>query len=157
MPLYETELPGVGRKFELERGDESSIVVVLHHDGRREIFHRESPNADAEKVFDLDSEEASQLGTLLQGTTFETVDTDALSVPIGDAILEWVEVGTDSAIAGKTLGVADIRAETGVAVIAIQRDDETRSNPDAEFKIVPGDVIVGIGTREEHAALEALV
>jgi len=156
MTVYETDLPGVGRKFELDHGDDGRIVVVLHHDGRREVFRRPSPEADSEKLFDLDIDEARRLATVLQGTTFETVDTDALSVPLGGSIIEWIEVSEDSDLAGETLGDAEVRAETGVSVIAVQRGAETISNPDADARIEAGDVIVGVGTREEHARLEAL-
>lgn len=156
MTVYETDLPGVGRKFELERGDGSHIVVVLHHDGRREVFERSSPDADSERLFDLDSEEAGQLATVLQGSTFETVDTGALSVPLGGGIIEWIEITEGSPLDGATIGESDIRSETGVSVVALQRGEETIANPDADVEIAAGDVIVGIGTREEHAALEAL-
>jgi TrkA domain protein len=82
---------------------------------------------------------------------------DSLSVPLGDAIIEWVEVVDDSPVAGTTLGESRIRTETGASIIAIQRGEETVSNPPPETELEPGDLLVAVGTREEQAELDALV
>ena len=156
MTVYESDLPGVGRKFELDVGGDERVVVVVHHDGRREVFRRPSPDADSEKLFDLDDQGARQLAAMLQGMGFETVDVTNLAVPLGDAIIEWTEVPGDSALVGQTLGGADVREKTGVSIIAVQRGEETIPNPPPDFEIEAGDVLVGLGTRREHAALAEL-
>lgn len=156
MTVYETEIPGVGRKFELELDDDTRLVVVVHHDGRREVFRRAGPEADSEKVVDLTARSARRLGAILQGSTFETVDVKDLEVPLGEAIIEWIEVEPGSSLAGVTLGDAHLRRETGASVIAVQRGDETVPNPDSDLRIQAGDVLVALGTREEQAALAAL-
>lgn len=156
MTVYESEIPGVGRKFELELEDGARLVVLLHHDGRREVFRRAGPEADSEKVADLPARTARRLGAILQGSTFETVDVEDLEVPLGEAIIEWVEVEPGSALAGATLGDARLRQETGVSVLAVQRGGETVPNPDPEVRIEAGDVLVALGTREEQAGLAAL-
>ena len=152
MTVYETDVPGIGKKFELDLAGEARAVVLLHHDGRVEVFRRESPDADAEKVFDLTQGQANRLGSILEGAYFESVDVDELSVPLGDAIIEWVEIDADSTVAGRTLGESHLRAETGVSVIAVQRGEETVPNPDADYRIEPGDILVALGTREQQAA-----
>ena len=160
MTVYEADIPGVGRKFEIELdgdGGGERLVVLLHHDGRREVFRRPGPEADSEKLFDLDARTARRLGSILTGTNFETVDVSELEVPLGGAIIEWWEVEADSSLSGATLGEAHVRRETGVSVIAIQRGEETVPNPDSGFRIEPGDVLVTLGTRQEQAAFEDLV
>lgn len=152
MTVYETDVPGVGRKYELDLADGARAVVLLHHAGRVEVFRRESPEADSEKVFDLTNGQANRLGSILEGAYFETVPTEELSVPLGDAIIEWVDIDGDSPVAGRTLGESQLRAETGVSVIAVQRGEETVPNPDAEFRVEPGDILVTLGTREQQAA-----
>lgn len=154
MTVYESEIPGVGRKFELELDDGKRLVVLVHHDGRREIFRRPSPEADSEKVVDLSAEESRRLATLLQGATFETVDVADLEVPLEGAIIEWLTVGDGSTFVGRTLGESDLRRETGASVIAIQRGDRTLPNPDPEERLEAGDVLVAIGTRAELAELD---
>jgi len=152
MTVYETDVPGVGRKFELDVGRGARAVVLLHHDGRVELFRRPSPEADSQKVFDLDSTAANRLGSILEGAYFESVDTEQLEIPVGGGIIEWVEIGENSPVAGRTLAEADLRAETGVSVIAVQRGDETVPNPAGGFEIRPGDLLVTLGTRKQQAA-----
>jgi len=153
MSVYETDIPGVGRRFEMELSGGARLVVVVHHDGRCELFSRESEDADGERILDLSGDQANKLGSILEGAYFEAVDVDELTVPLGDAILEWVDVTEDSPLAGETLADANVRRETGVSVIAVQRADETISNPGPDFVLQPGDILVTVGTREEHAAL----
>ncbi|MFC6988945.1 cation:proton antiporter regulatory subunit [Haloplanus sp. GCM10025708] len=157
MSVYETDVPGVGRKFELELRGGARVVVVVHHDGRCELYYRENDESDGRKILDLTSDEANKLGSILEGAYFESVDLDALTVPLGDAIIEWVDVPSDSPLVGTALGESGVRSETGVSVIAIQRDGETVSNPDPGFEVEAGDLLVAIGTREEQTALRNLV
>jgi len=158
MTVYETEIPGVGRKFELELdAGGARLVVLLHHDGRREVFRRAGPEADSEKLFDLDAQHARRLGTILTGADFETVDVADLEVPLGEAIIEWWDVAEDAQVAGETLGEAGVREATGVSLIAVQRGEMTIPNPDSSYRFQPGDVLVTLGTRAEQAAFEDLV
>jgi TrkA domain protein len=152
MTVYETDVPGVGKKFELDLSGGARAVVLLHHDGRVEVFRRESPDADSEKVFDLTNRQANRLGSILEGAYFEAVPTEELSVPLGDAIIEWVDIDADSPVAGETLAGSDLRNVSGVSVLAVQRGSETVPNPQGEFRIEPGDILVALGTREQQAA-----
>lgn len=157
MKVYETDIPGVGRKFELELAGETSVVVVLHHDGRCEVFRRDGPDADGEKVLDLSGEQANRLGSILEGAYFESVSLDELTVPLGDAIIEWVDVPDDSRLDGSTLQECGVRAQTGASIIAVQRGDETTPNPEPDFELADGDILVAIGTREEQRDLKQFV
>lgn len=157
MTVYETDLPGVGGKFDLELADDSLASVVVHHDGRCELYRRPDRDANGEKLLDLTGEEANKLGSILEGAYFESVNIDELTVPLGDVIIEWTEIPGDSPIAGQTLQESEIKRRTGTTVIAVQRGTETTPNPAADFELTTGDVLVAIGTREEHSALNALV
>jgi TrkA domain protein len=151
MTVYETDVPGVGKKFELDVEGDARAVVLLHHDGRVEVFRRPSTDADSEKVFDLTQGEANRLGSILEGAYFEAVSTDELQVPLGDAFIEWVDIDEDSAVAGQTLVESDLRNVTGVSVLAVQRGEETIPNPDPEFRVEAGDILVTLGNREQQA------
>lgn len=154
MTVYETDVPGVGRKFELPVGDGARAVVLLHHDGRVELFRRASPDADSEKLLELTKQQANNLGSVLEGAYFETVDTDSLAVPLGEAIIEWHTIGASSPVVDRTLAESDLRAVSGISVIAIQRGSETIPNPGSDVRIEAGDILVTIGTREQQAAFE---
>jgi len=157
MTVYETDIPGVGRKFEIELDDGSRAVVLHHHDGRREVFRRPDPKADSEQVFDLPAEQARQLGSILTGAHFESVDAADLSVPLGEAIIEWVDVPTDSPLVGETVPGANVRGETGATVVALQRGTDTFTNPGEAVTVQSDDVLVALGTRAEQRSLARLV
>jgi len=157
MTVYETDVPGVGRKFEVDVGDGARIVVVIHHSGRRELFFRPTEGADSERVATLTGEEARQVGAVLEGAYFQPIELDSQAVPLGDAIIEWVEIDEESPIVGQTLSGCDVRNQTGVSVIAIQRGDETVPNPDPDETITAGDILVVLGTRAEQLALQEFV
>jgi TrkA domain protein len=155
--VYETDVPGVGRKFEYELAGDDRLVVLIHHDGKREVFRRESPEADSQKLFELSDQQAREFGTLLEGAYFQPVDLERTQVPLGDEIIEWHEVGSESSLVGRSLSDCDVRQRTGTSVIAVQRGDETVANPPPDFELEAGDLVVALGTRAEHQTLADLV
>ncbi|WP_336035901.1 cation:proton antiporter regulatory subunit [Halobacterium yunchengense] len=157
MVIYEADVPGVGKRYEVEVDDGERAVVIVHHDGKRELFRRPDPDADAEKLFEFTSEQAREVATSLEGTDFQPLDLDAVDVPLGGAIIEWVEVPDGSPLAGETFADANIGRHTGVTVAAIQRGDETIGNPGADTTLEPGDILVVIGSRDEQDALASLL
>ena len=157
MVIYEAEVPGVGKRFEIQTGGDERIVVIVHHDGKRDVFRRQDPAADAEKLFDLSSNQARELMTALGGADFQPLDLADADIPLGEAIMEWVEVSEDSALSGETLEDAGIGEKTGVTIAAIQREEETLASPGARDVLSPGDILVVIGTRAEQQAFTALL
>ncbi|AQL43797.1 potassium transporter TrkA [Halorientalis sp. IM1011] len=157
MTVYETDVPGVGKKFELETGGDERLVVLIHHDGKREVYRRPDPDADSEKLFTVSGETARKLGSILEGAYFQPVETDEVQVPLGDAFIEWLDLEPSSELAGQTLGEADLRQETGVSVLAVQRDSDTYPNPDSSFELAAGDVLVTLGTSDEQDELETML
>ncbi|MDS0280502.1 cation:proton antiporter regulatory subunit [Haloarcula onubensis] len=157
MTVYETDVPGVGKKFEVEIGGDERLVVLLHHDGKRELFHKPDPDTDAERLFTLDGRLAREVGAILQGAYFQPVETDNVEVPLGEAIIEWLDVSEGSPLVDRTLAQAGVRQQTGASIIAIQRGSDTLPNPDPEETIAAGDILVTLGTRDEQSAVESLV
>ncbi|MDZ7745500.1 MAG: TrkA C-terminal domain-containing protein [Halobacteriales archaeon] len=157
MVIYEAEVPGVGKRFEVETSDDERFVVIVHHDGKREIFRRKGENDDAEKLFDLSSEQASEVATVLEGADFQPLDLDDAEIPLGEAIMEWIEIPADSPIAGTTLEEARVGEQTGVTIAAIQREGETLASPGADDTLASGDILVVIGSRTGQNAFESLL
>jgi len=157
MTVYETDVPGVGKKFEVEIGGDKRLVVLLHHDGKRELFYKADPDSDAERLFSISGQLAREVGAILQGAYFQPVETDNVEVPLGEAIIEWLDVGEGSPLVDRTLAEAGVRNQTGASVIAIQRGSETLPNPGPDETITADDILVTLGTREEQSAVESLV
>jgi TrkA domain protein len=151
--VYESDLPGVGKKFEIDLDDGSRLVIVTHNTGRREVFRRPDPDGDSRKLFELSDRLARQVGTILEGAYFQPVRSADLETVLGEGtLLEWVEVGTDSPLAGRTLGEVGVRQRFDASVIAVQRDDETVASPGGETAIEAGDVLIVLGPREASRA-----
>ena len=62
-----------------------------------------------------------------------------------------------SALAGRTIGDAGIRTETGATVIAVQRGRRTFPTPGSGCRVEAGDVLVVAGPARAQRAFESLV
>jgi voltage-gated potassium channel len=72
--------------------------------------------------------------------------------------LEEVRVPDWSFLAGRTLRDSQIRDRSGALVLAIRSHDGAfRSNPGAETTLGAGDILIAIGTEEQHSQLKQLV
>ncbi|MFC7197851.1 cation:proton antiporter regulatory subunit [Halosimplex aquaticum] len=156
MTIYETEVPGVGHKFELELDGEERLIVLIHHDGKREVYRRPGENQDSQKLFSLTGKRARH-GSILEGAHFQPIEMDEIQVPLGEAIIEWVDIDSSSPLVGQTLRAANIREQTGVSIIAIQRAEKTIANPMPDTTIEADDILVTLGSRDEQQAFSELV
>ena len=158
MTITESDLPGVGKKFEVDLGDEGSLVVLIHNTGKREIYRRPDPDADSEKLFDLTDELARKVGSIIEGAHFQPTGTENREATLpGGILLEWYEIHPGSPLVGETIRGADIGARTGVNVVAIRRGEETIDSPTSDTALAEGDTLIVIGTREECENFEALL
>jgi len=73
-----------------------------------------------------------------------------------DLEIEEVRIAGQSPIAGKTLADSRIRQDTGVIVLAIQRDSGSRFNPSQEDKLAPNDCLIVMGQPEAVRKLEQM-
>lgn len=157
MSITESDLPGVGKKFEIELAD-GEMVVIIHNTGKRELFYRSEPNADSQKVFEFSDDLARTIGSIIEGAHFQPIEpgTRETTLP-GGVLLEWYELHPGSNLIGETLESAGIGNRTGLTVVAIQRDDTTIDSPPADTTLNEGDTLIGVGTREDCEAFEELL
>jgi TrkA domain protein len=67
-----------------------------------------------------------------------------------ELVIEWVKVEEGSKFIDKTIAELEIRRKTGVSVVAIDRQGKLIPTPDPfKEKILPGDILVVIGTRQQ--------
>lgn len=156
MTIYESDLPGVGKKFEIELDDETALIVVIHNTGKREVFRRDG-NEDSVKLFEISDQMSRQVGSILEGAYFQPIATDTTETMLDeDSLIEWVKVVEGSEIVGQTLEDLDFRNVTGASVVAIQRADNTKSNPGPETVIQVEDTLIVLGSRDSCKRVESL-
>lgn len=157
MTVYESDLPGVGKKFEVELDDDRRLIIIIHNTGRRELYIREGEE-DSERLFELSDRLARQVGTIMEGAYFQPIRSETIDTVLEDnTLIEWSKVTEDSPLVGETLAGSRLRQEVGVSVIAIQRGDETLTNPDPDEEIRADDTLIVIGSRESCRKLGDVV
>jgi TrkA domain protein len=158
MDVTESDLPGVGKKHEVNIGGGQQLVVVTHNTGTRELYLKESADADSEKLLELSDRMARLVGTILEGAYFQPVESDHVETMLSEGtLLEWYAVKDDSPLVGETLAGANVGQRTGVTVVAIQRDDDVVSGPSPDTQIEASDTLVVIGERENCEQFEKLL
>lgn len=145
--IRETELPGVGVRYEFRTGSGRRVGVVAHRSGRREIFlaDPDDPDAVVESV-DLSPEDARTLGDLL-GVSQVASRLTELQQQVEELAIDWLPLDEDSPYAGRTIGEAGIRTRTGVSVVAIIRGEDAIPAPGPETRLEAGDYLVVVGTQ----------
>lgn len=146
--VTETQLPGVGVRYEFETAERDLVGVVHHHSGRREIVVYDRKDADvARTVLELSADDSRTLSDLLGASQV----TEALTVVqqrIEGLTLEWIEVGDGSSMSNRSIGEGELRTRTGASVVAVIRDDTSEPAPGPDYVLTPGDVVVAVGTAD---------
>lgn len=146
--VTETQLPGVGVRYDFRSDSGELIGVVHHHGGRREVvvYDRDDPDR-AHSTLELTAEDTRTLTDVL-GATQVTEALGAVQQRIEGLALDWVDVPEASPLAGRTIGDGELRTRTGASVVAVVRGGTTEPAPGPDFVFEPGDVAVAVGTAE---------
>ena len=144
--VTETQLPGVGIRYEFSTDEGARLGVLCHHGGRREVFVYDRRDPDqAQSVVQLSAGDSRTLSELL-GATQISEELGAMQQRIEGVTLDWIEVGEQSVLAGRTIGEGELRTKTGASLVAVLRDGDTEPAPGPDFVLLPGDVAVAVGT-----------
>lgn len=156
--VKETGLPGVGKKYTLERTENGDkITIVIHMEGRREIYFYENGSEEPTSVTVLSDEEARKIGAILEGAFFRPIPTEELERKFEELLLEWYEVKQGQSCINRNISELEIRRRSGASVIAIIRGESTIPNPDPSTVIRLGDTLVVLGTREQQRRFKKLL
>ncbi len=149
--IKELELPGIGRRYELEGIEGGRAVVVIHHSGRRDLY-LVPPGADEPKAtLTLTDRQSRSLGAILGGAYFTPAVVEEIEAVIGDLLIDWVTLRPESPGSGRTIADLEIRRRTRMTVAAIARDNETMIAPEPDETLLAGDRLVVVGRREDLA------
>lgn len=156
--LRETRLPGVGVKYAFRTTHGGRVSVILHVDGRREIYYYErSDDDEPTSVLELSDDEARQLGAIVGGVLERPRIVEELEMALGELHIEWIPVPDSSPAIGHTLAEAALRARSGVTVIAILREPEPVSGARPEDLIQQGDTLVAVGKAGQFSKFRRLL
>ena len=148
-PISEQNLPGIGRSYTLTLHDGSTVMVVLHHSGRRDVYVTPGSGARATCV-SLADEEARQLGSVMAGAYFEPAIVERVEALIGGLLIDWVTIPTSSPAVDRTIADLEVRQQTGMTIAAIARDDGTSViAPEPDTPVRAGDQLVVVGRPED--------
>ncbi|OTA41358.1 MAG: hypothetical protein A6D92_07415 [Symbiobacterium thermophilum] len=95
--IRETDLPGIGRKFLIETRSGDKMVVVVHDDGRRAIYHfdQEDPDEPVSMVT-LDDTEARQVAAIVGGLAYQPKVLEEMDMDVNDLMIKWYRLGPHS-------------------------------------------------------------
>ena len=157
--ISEAFLPGVGRKFQVETTSGDRLVVVIHDDGVRELYHFARKNLDRPaSVLRLSDGEARQIAGIVGGLTYVPRSLPMAEVVLEDLVLEWFTVEPGAYCTGKTIRDLQVRTRTGASVVSIIEPDQTkRTNPEADTVLNEGATLIAAGDRRTIGALKRLL
>lgn len=156
--IRETDLPGIGRKFQINTRSGDKIVIVVHDDGRREIHHFDNDDPEESiSMVTMDDSEARRVGGILGGMAYIPKALESVDVAFDDMVFEWYKVESGSKSIGNTIGDLHIRKKTGAMIIAIMKKNKKIVNPGPEQIIPEGATLVVIGDRKQVKACKELI
>ncbi|MFE0732549.1 cation:proton antiporter regulatory subunit [Streptomyces antibioticus] len=153
--MSSTPLPGIGVRYDLTTREQRRLSVVAHRDGTRTLnaYQEDDPDACALSAR-LTANEAAALIDAMMPTHHSP---NLLSTTELGLVAERIELSSVSYWNGRLLGDTRMRTETGVSIVAVLRRAEAVPSPKPDFRLVGGDVLIVIGTREGVDAAAAIL
>jgi len=159
MQIRESELPSIGKKFQMTTEAGDKLVLVVHDDGRREMYHydREDPD-DSISMVELTDEEAKQVAFILGGLVYKPRSLETIEMALDELVIEWYRLEPGSPYAGRTIGELDIRRRTGTTVIAVVGRSQVRQiNPGPDFVVPEEATLVVMGERQHLKEFKKMI
>jgi len=155
--VRESDLIGIGRKFQIETEAGDNMVVVIHDDGKRELYRSEDDDSETHCVMTLTDEESRQVAGILGGLSYKPKALETIEVALDDLRIEWYKVEASNDGVNKSIGELEVRQRTGASIIAAIREDETVINPGPDYVISPGVTLVVAGKKSNIKLLKKIL
>ncbi|WP_322904565.1 cation:proton antiporter regulatory subunit [Paenibacillus campi] len=157
--IRETDLPGIGRKFVVETEEQDHVAIIVHEDGKRELYHQPSDSPDDhELVMSLHDHEARQLASIIGGMSYQPSALEKAELSIARLSIEWHKLKPGMGCVGKTIGELSIREQTGTVIIAgISAANEQQIIPGPDYVLQNEATLVIAGERSGIQLLKELL
>ena len=157
--ISESNLPGVGHKFQVETTSGDRLIIVIHDDGRRELYHYNRKNLDkAVSVLILTDGEARQIAGIVGGLTYVPKSLPSTEVVLDDLVIEWFTMDAESTAVGRTIAEMQARSKSGASIVSIiEPNNEKRVNPLPTTVINAGATLIIAGDRANLTKLKKLL
>jgi TrkA domain protein len=154
MDLEETLLPGVGVRYRLRTRAGEVLGIVVRREGAAEVavYDRRDPDL-ARSVLRLEPEEVDAVAEVLGAPRLTQRFAD-LSREVPGLESGRFPIREGSSFAGRPLGETRARTLTGCSIVAIVRDTDVVPSPGPADTLLPGDVLVAIGSAHGLEELE---
>ncbi|MDX8370279.1 cation:proton antiporter regulatory subunit [Bacillus velezensis] len=156
MNVRESELPGIGQKVEVITKNHDKISIILHDDGRKELYYFDKNDHDeCLASVEFNDEEARQISAILGGMTYKPKALESVEVALDDLVIEWFKAESHAPAVSRTIGDLEIKKHYNVQIIAIvKKNRQKQLSPGIDTVIEEGDTLVISG---ERSGLKKLV
>ncbi|MBE8713345.1 cation:proton antiporter regulatory subunit [Sphingobacterium hungaricum] len=155
--VRESDLIGIGKKYQIETEAGDNMVVVIHDDGRRELYRFEDEDHETHCVMTLSDEESRQVAGILGGLSYKPKALETMELALDDLRIEWYKVGASNDGVNKSIGELEVRQRTGASIIAAIHDDETKINPGPDYVIQTDTTLVIAGKAKNIKMLKEIL
>ncbi len=156
--IRESDLPGIGKKFQVEMRSGDKMVIVIHDDGRRELYHFEEDDQEESKsLVTLDDEEARQVAAIIGGMSYKPKALETIEVSLEELVIEWCKVEPHFKCANKSIAELQVRQRTGATILATVEKNNQKINPGPEARLLPDMTLVVAGERKQIKMLKDLL
>lgn len=158
--IREAELPGLGKKYQIDLESGERVAIIIHDDGQREVYHFAGGEDDPVDSFQLTDQEARQVGSIISGAFYQPRALEKLEIAVSDLRIEWLKIKESSPINGRSIGELELRKNHGIVVISVI-DEKSREkkegvfiNPGPGFVFRPGQIVVAAGKSDKMKKFE---
>jgi TrkA domain protein len=157
--IQESNLPGVGRKFQIEAISGDRMIIVIHDDGIRELYHYNKKNFDKpDSVLTLTDGEARQIAGIVGGLSYVPKALPTSEVVLDDLVIEWYTIERGWFSVGKTIAETEARRRSGASIVSIIEPDQVkRVNPGPDTLINEEATLIIAGDRKNINKLKQLL